>query len=110
MSLAMRLSRTPDDLPDLRSLEEQQRALEEQIQSIRGMPEEILREAAEQAATLPPPDDLADRRRLREFEDTVSRRQIRNERRTQGRSLLLLFLLLAATAALAAWVVKLFVA
>jgi hypothetical protein len=108
MSFAM--SRTPADLPDLKSLEDQQRALEEQIQNIRAEPEKILREAQEQAATIPPPDDLADRRRQRMFEETVSRRQIRNERRTQGRSLLLLLLLLGATAALAAWVVKLFVA
>jgi ferric-dicitrate binding protein FerR (iron transport regulator) len=115
MSLAMRLSRShPDsgqaDLDELKVLEERKRALEEQIQSMSAEPEKILREAQEQAATLPPPDDLADRRRLREFEEIVSRRQVRNERRTQGRSLLLLFLLLAATAALAAWVVKLFVA
>ncbi len=115
MNLTMRLSRShPDagqaDLEELRILEERKRALEAQIQSISAEPEKILREAQEQAATLPPPDDLADRRRLREFEEVVSRRQVRNERRTQGRSLLLLMLLLAATALLTSWVVKLFLA
>lgn len=104
------MSRPPADLPDLKAIKEQERALDAQIQSIRAEPEKILREAQEQAATIPPPDDLADRIRQKQFEATVSRRQIRNERRTQGRSLLLLLLLLAATAALAAWVVKLFVA
>lgn len=111
----MRLSRShndsgPADLDELKALEERKRALEEQIQNISAEPEKILREAQEQAATLPPPDDLADRRRLRDFEDVVSRRQVRNERRTQGRSLLLLFLLLTAAALLAAWVLKMFVA
>lgn len=98
------------DLPDLRSLEEKQRELEARIQSMRAEPEKILREAEEQAALIPPPDDLVDRRRQRDFEDTVSRRQIRNERRTQGRSLLLLLLLLGAAVALGSWVLKLFVA
>lgn len=111
----MRLSRThleerDQDLEELKALEERKRALEEQIQNVSAQPEKILREAQEQAATLPPPDDLADRRRLREFEEKASRTQIRNERRTQGKSLFLLVLLLAATAWLVSWVIKLFVA
>ncbi|QJE95090.1 hypothetical protein [Luteolibacter luteus] len=110
----MRLSRSHldegNDLEELRALEERKRALEEQIQSVSAQPEKILREAQEQMATLPPPDDLADRRRLREFEEKASRTQIRNERRTQGKSLLLLVLLLTATAFLVSWVIKLFVA
>lgn len=114
MNLAMRLSRTHldegNDLDELKALEERKRALEEQIQNVSAQPERILREAQEQAATLPPPDDLADRRRLREFEEKASRTQIRNERRTQGKSLFLLVLLLAATAWLVSWVIKLFVA
>lgn len=111
----MRLSRNhldegDADLAELKALEERKRALEEQIQNASAQPEKILREAQEQAATLPPPDDLADRRRLREFEEKASRTQIRNERRTQGRSLLLLVLLLAATGSLICWVIKLFLA
>jgi len=114
MNLTMRLSRSlADDLDhdrdELRALEERKRALEQQIQNASAEPEKILREAQEQAVTLPPPDDLADRKRLREFEEKASRTQIRNERRTQGKSLLLLVLLLAATAFLVSWVVKLFV-
>ncbi len=113
MTLDMRLSRSLADDPtmeELRALEAEERQLHERIQNASAAPEKILREAQEQAATLPPPDDLADRRRLREFEEKASRTQIRNERRTQGKSLLLLVLLLAATAMLVSWVVKLFVA
>lgn len=97
-----------EDLDELQAIEDRRRALEEQIQSITAEPDKIRREAEEQAATLPPPDDLADRRRLREFEEVVSRRQVRNERRTQGRSLVLFFLLIAATIALGSWVLRLF--
>lgn len=114
MNLTMRLSRSHldegNDLEELRALEERKRALEEQIQNVSAQPEKILREAQEQLSTLPPPDDLADRRRLREFEEKASRTQIRNERRTQGKSLLLLVLLLTATAFLVSWVITLFVA
>ncbi|WP_035612526.1 hypothetical protein [Haloferula sp. BvORR071] len=109
----MRLSRSLADDPameELRALEERERVLREQIANASAAPRKILREAEEMAATLPPPDDLADRRRLREFEEKASRTQIRNERRTQGKSLLLLVLLLSATALLVSWVVKLFVA
>lgn len=113
MTLNMRLSRSLADDPaleELRALEERERQLREQIANASAAPHKILLEAQEQAATLPPPDDLADRRRLREFEEKASRTQIRNERRTQGKSLLLLVLLLVATAWMVSWVVKLFVA
>jgi hypothetical protein len=108
----MRLSRSQSDSghPELDDLKERERQLEEQIRSISAEPEKILREAHEQAVTLPPPDDLADRDRLKRFEETASRGQVRNQRRAQGLNLLLLFLLLAATSLLAAWVVKLFTA
>lgn len=114
MSISLRLSRAQHDsgqadIDELKALEERKRTLEAQIRNMSAEPEKILREALEQAATLPPPDDLADRRRLRKFEEVVSRRQVRNERRTQGRSLLLLLMLLVATALLTSWVVKLFV-
>jgi hypothetical protein len=109
----MRLSRShsdhePADLDELAAIREIERQLEAQIRDASAEPEKILREAQEQAVTLPPPDDLADRHRLRKFEQVASRGQVRNERRTQGRSLLLLFLLLTATAMLAAWVIRMF--
>lgn len=111
----MRLSRShpdhePADLDELEAIREIERELEAQIRNASAEPEKILREAQEQAVTLPPPDDLADRHRLRKFEQIASRGQVRNERRTQGRSLLLLLLLLTATALLAAWVIRMFTA
>jgi len=93
--------------PELASLDEAQRELDAKIAELAALPEQLELEIREQERTLPPPEDLEERRRQRDFEERAARGQIRNERRTQGRSLLLLFLLLAATAAMIAWVVKL---
>jgi hypothetical protein len=93
--------------PDLASLDEAQRELDAKIAELAALPEQLELEIREQERTLPPPEDLEERRRQRDFEERAARGQVRNERRTQGRSLLLLFLLLAATAAMIAWVVKL---
>lgn len=83
------------------------RQLEEQIAELEALPKQLELEMLEQESTLPPPDTVADRARQRRFEEQAARGQIRNERRTQGRSLLLLFLLLGATAAMISWIVSL---
>ncbi len=88
-------------------LELRRRELEQKIAELEGVPEQLELEMRESNETLPPPDDLAERERQRHFEEQAARGQIRNERRTQGRSLLLMFLLLAATAAVISWIVRL---
>lgn len=99
------MPRPDDDVPDddLALLEEKEREIARRIAEVEAMPERLRREAEERAATLPPPDDLADRKRQRDFADKVSRGQLRNERRAQGRSLILTVLLIAVIAALAFW-------
>ena len=103
------MPRPDDDVPDddLALLEEKEREIARRIAEVEAMPARLRREAEERAATLPPPDDLADRKRQRDFEDKVSRGQVRNERRAQGRSLILTVLLIAAIAALAFWSIQL---
>lgn len=93
--------------PDLEPLDEAQRNLDARIAELEALPEQLELEMLEQERTMPPPEDLEDRRRQRDFEEKAARGQIRNERRTQGRSLFLMFLLLAATAAMIAWVIAL---
>lgn len=93
--------------PELAELAARERELLLRIAETAAEPERLRREAEERAATLPPPDDLADRRRRIDFENKASRGQVRNERRAQGRSLLLTVLLLTAIVSLVAWVVKL---
>ena len=101
-------SRKPRDAdPDLEPLDQAQRDLDAKIAALKALPQQLELEMQEQDRTLPPPEDLEDRRRQRDFEEKAARGQIRNERRTQGRSLLLMLLLLAATAAMVAWVITL---
>lgn len=97
----------PPDEADLARLEEEERDLARRIAEISALPDQLRREAEERAVTLPPPDDLADRKRRRDFEAKASRGQVRNERRAQGRSLMLTIFLLAAVVALVAWMLKL---
>lgn len=102
--MAVTRKRIPKEIDEL---ELRKRQLEEQIAELQGVPEQIEMELLESNTTLPPPEDLEERQRQRHFEEQAARGQIRNERRTQGRSLLLMFLLLTATAAIISWIVRL---
>jgi len=92
---------------ELELLAERQREIDARIAELEALPEQLELEMIEQERTMPPPEDLEERRRRLEFEERAARGQIRNERRTQGRSLLLMFLLLGACAALVSWVLQL---
>ena len=65
--------------------------------------ERIERERHERERTMPPLDELKERERRRKHEEIVSRGEVANIRRVQNRSLLMLLLLVAATAALICW-------
>ena len=67
-------------------------------------PERIRKEMEEEITTMPPPDDLEDRRREHKFYSQLSRGEIRNEHRYQARSLMLFVLLVTAILALSAWI------
>jgi hypothetical protein len=107
MTGVMPRSGHPPDEAELARLEAEERELARRIAEISALPDQLRREAEERAVTLPPPDDLADRRRQREFDAKASRGQVRNERRAQGRSLILTIFLIASVVALVAWVLKL---
>lgn len=93
--------------PELDEILRAQRELEEKIAAAEALPEQLELEIREKESTIPAPDDLLERERAKRFEEQATRGQVRNERRTQGRSLLLLFLLLIATAAMISWIVRL---
>ena len=106
---------SPDSDPDTdltleelkRKAADLERAEHDYEQFLLNEPKRIAAEAAERAATLPPPDDFADRRRERRFYELACRGQIRNERRAQAGSTLLFLLLIAATSGLVMWVLRL---
>jgi hypothetical protein len=96
-----------NDDPGLDEILRAQQELEEKIAAAQAVPKQLELEIQERESTIPAPDDLLERERAKRFEEQATRGQVRNERRTQGRSLLLLFLLLLATAAMISWIVKL---
>jgi hypothetical protein len=92
---------------ELDEIEAQRRELDEKIAELQSVPQQLELEMIESERTMPPPDDLAERQRVAYFEEQAARGQIRNERRTQGRSLVLMFLLLTSTAAMVFWIMRL---
>ncbi len=71
---------------------------------IEGAPERIRQEMEDESTTMPPPDDLEDRRREHKFYSQLSRGEIRNEHRYQTRGAMLFVLLVTAIVALSAWI------
>ena len=71
---------------------------------IEDAPERIRQEMDDEMRTMPPPDDLEDRRREHKFYAQLSRGEIRNEHRYQARSALLFLLLITAIVALSSWI------
>lgn len=95
------------DDPELKALADEQARLEARIAATVAEPERLRREYEEERATLPPTDDFRERERRRAFEDLATRGKIRNEHKSQRRSLFLLVLLLAATTSLVLWGLRL---
>jgi len=93
--------------PDLLAISEEQARLEATIAATLAEPDRLKRQFEENIATLPPTDDFLDRQRLKVFDDLASRGKVRNERKSQRRSLMLLILLATASACLVAWGIKL---
>ena len=85
--------------------EEQLRArIDELEQFIEKAPDRLRQEMEDELTTMPPPDDLDDRRREHKFYSQLSRGEIRNEHRYQARSAFLFVLLVAAIVALSSWI------
>ena len=71
---------------------------------IEGAPERIRREMEKEISTMPPPDDLDDRRREIKFYSRLSRGEIRNEHRYQTRSAFVFLLLVTGILMLSFWI------
>ena len=88
------------ELDAIRETEEQ---LRRRAQEYAQIPKKLAQELKERECTMPPLAEIEDRRRQIEHDQIVSRGQVSNILRDQGRSFLLLVLLLAATATLIWW-------
>lgn len=94
--------------PDLDSLSARERELRAQIEQLQDFvehgPEREKKAAEEQMRTLPPPSEVQERLREKQFMEKFSRGELKNERRNQAKSGFLLFLLVLAMLAIGFWI------
>jgi len=99
-----------EDPTNLDSLSAHERAIREQIDQLQEFlqhgPERERQAIEEEMQTLPPPSDLVGRQREREFMEKLSRGELKNQRRSQAKSGLLLALLILAIATLGLWIYR----
>ena len=91
-------------LNELREAEQQLRLREKEYAEI---PKRLALEIKERECTMPPNPEIMERKARREHEEIVSRGEVANYHRVQTKSMTLLFLLLAATASLIWWGMRL---
>jgi hypothetical protein len=84
---------------------QQQLILEEK--ACAAVPKKLALEQKERECTMPPLQEIEERKRRKAHEETVSRGEVANILRDQNRDLMLLALLLSATGTLIWWGVKL---
>jgi len=99
---------TPEEGPDFDSLSAREQDLQKQIAQLQDFvdhgPERERQAMEEEMRTLPPPVEIVERKREKEFMDKLSRGELKNEKRNQAKSGFLLFLLIIATLALGLWI------
>ncbi len=100
MSRRVRLTAEDQELLALRQSEQE---LMRRQKEFADLPRKLAAEMLERERTMPPLPEIAERKRRREHEENVSRGEAKNIVRDQRRSLVLLFLLLTATATLIWW-------
>jgi hypothetical protein len=92
------------ELNQLREAEQRLLQLQKECAEI---PRKLAQEQMDRACTMPPLADIADRIRMKEHSDIISRGAATNIHRDQRRSLMLMLLLLTATGTLIWWGIKL---
>lgn len=104
------MSRTPllkEDL-ELNELRQTEQQLLQRQKEFAAIPRKLAQELRERECTMPPLAEIEERRRMKEHQDQLaSRGEVANVLRDQNRSLLMLFLLLAATSSLIWWGIQL---
>ena len=96
-----------DEERELTRIRETQELLERKQREFDETRRRIDHERQENESVMPPLEDILDRTRRKRHEEIVSRGEIANIRRDQNRGLILLVLLLTATASLVWWGLRL---
>lgn len=92
---------------ELNALREKEQQLLLQQKEFAEIPKKLALELKERESTMPPLQEIEERKRRLAHEELVSRGEVANILRDQNRSLMLLILLLAATGSLIWWGLKL---
>jgi hypothetical protein len=92
---------------ELNALREKEQQLLLQQKEYAEIPKKLALELKERECTMPPLQEIEERKRRLAHEELVSRGEVANILRDQNRSLMLLILLLTATGSLIWWGVKL---
>jgi len=93
---------TPEQM-ELQALAEQQRELEERSRQQTKEQRRLAQRKMEQGTVMPPLSRVQETNRIREYEFLATRGHLKNQRRQQGRSFLLLVLLTCASASMIWW-------
>lgn len=104
--MSRRARLTPED-QELLEFRQRDQELQQRQKEFADLPRKLAAEMIERERTMPPLAEIAEIKRRREHEETVSRGEAKNIIRNQRRSLVLIFLLLTATAALICWGLRL---
>ena len=105
-----KLGKAPDASkgPDLDLLSARERELSERIEQLQDFvdhgPEREIQAEEERMRTLPPPTEVQQRQREKQFMEKLSRGELKNERRNQAKSGLLILLLILAMLAIGYWI------
>ena len=94
------ISKEELELDQIRAAEQELRQREMEFSENRNR---IARERIERESMMPPLDEIRTREERKHHEQIVSRGEVANVRRDQNRSLMMLFLLVAATCSLIWW-------
>ncbi|MGJ8677535.1 MAG: hypothetical protein ACSHX0_08460 [Akkermansiaceae bacterium] len=99
------------DNSNVDSLSAREREIQEKIKKLQEFVEhgpELERAAEEdRLSTLPPPAEVKERQREKQFMEKLSRGELKNEHRHQAKSGFLLLLLIIATISVALWIYRL---
>ncbi len=104
------VNKQPRAEDELSSISQKEAELQNQIKHLQSFleeaPEKIKQAQEEEFQTLPAPDEIAERRREKEFFDRLSRGELKNERRHQAKNGVLLVLLLIAITMVCLWIYR----
>jgi hypothetical protein len=99
----MSRSKLPPEDPELAQIRLKEQELLLRAKECADLPRQLAEELRDRERTMPPLAEIEDRMSQIRHEQIVSRGQITNVLRDQNRSVLLLLMLIAATAALICW-------